>query len=464
MRRRILEAYHFPMQTNEQNLHLDRRLGPVAATSIVIGIVIGTGVFLKAAIMTQTVHSPMLVLWAWVAAGILSLAGALTYAELGSLFPQAGGEYVYLKEAYGKLPAFLFGWMRFCIGTPGSIAAFGVGGATFASKVFDLSLVGGRVSFALILIAVFSGLNCLTVAFGGKLQSVMTGLKLILISVVIFGIFGFSESGTFENITSVDSVWPGLSAFGTAMLAALWAFDGWNNLTMVGGEIKNPSRNVPISLIVGMLAIVLIYGLANVAYFYALPVGEILTANSKLHPEAFPVATKAAATFLGENGIWFLSIALFLSAIGAMNGSILSGARVPFAMARDQLFFQGLARLHPKTHVPYVSILIQAVIAGALASTGTFDQLTDYVVFSSWLFYALVTYSIFIFRKKLPNAPRPYKAIGYPILPVVFLASAAFLLVNTVVTSPNETIRGLIIIAAGVPLYWWLQRRKPSKP
>lgn len=445
--------------TETENIHLERRLGPVAATSIVIGVVIGTGVFLKAAIMSQTVHSPTMVLWAWIAAGFLSLAGALTYAELGSLFPKAGGEYVYLKEAYGPMTAFLFGWMRFAVGTPGSIAAFAVGGSTFASKVFDLEILGGRVSFAIILILVFSGLNCLTVAFGGKLQSFMTAIKLGLITFVIGGIFSMSSSGTFEHISSASSVWPGVSAFGTAMLAALWAFDGWNNLTFVGGEIKNPARNVPLSLIFGMTLVLIIYSLANLSFFYALPFGDVLSANSKSFPDALPVATKAAATFLGENGIWFLSIALAFSAIGGMNGSILSGARIPFAMAQDKLFFQSLAKLHPTTHVPYVSILVQAAIAIALASTGTFDQLTDYVVFSGWLFYALATYSVFIFRKKMPDVPRSYKTIGYPVLPIIFLLSAAFLLINTIITSPLEAMRGLFIIAAGIPLFLWIRRR-----
>lgn len=444
-------------QTDPKNVHLERRLGPIAATSIVVGIVIGTGVFLKSAIMSQTVNSPVMVLWAWIAAGILSLAGALTYAELGGLFPKAGGEYVYLKEAYGPMTAFLFGWMRFAIGTPGSIAAFAVGGATFASKVFNLEVVGGRVSFAIILILIFSALNCLTIAFGGKLQSVMTAIKLALIAVVIGGIFSASNTGTFEHISSVPAVWPGISAFGTAMLAALWAFDGWNNLTFVAGEIKNPSRNVPLSLILGMLLVLAIYSLANLAFFYAIPMTEVLISNSKSFPDALPVATKAAATFIGENGIWFLSIALFLSAIGAMNGSILSGARIPFAMAQDKIFFQSLAVLHPKTRVPYISVIVQGLIAIALASTGTFDQLTDYVVFSGWLFYALATYSVFIFRKKLPDAPRAYKTLGYPALPIVFIISAAFLLINTIITSPAETICGLLIIAAGVPVYMWIK-------
>jgi len=439
-------------------IHLERRLGPVAATSIVIGVVIGTGVFLKAAIMSQTVQSPTVVLWAWIAAGLLSLAGALTYAELGSLFPKAGGEYVYLKEAYGPMTAFLFGWMRFAVGTPGSIAAFAVGGATFASKVFNLEIVGGRVSFAISLILVFSGLNCLTVAFGGRLQSIMTAIKLGLIVFIIGGIFSMSQSSTFEHISSAAGGWPGLSAFGTAMLAALWAFDGWNNLTFVGGEIKNPARNVPLALILGMTVVLIIYGLANLSFFYALPFNEVLSANSKSFPDALPVATKAAATFLGENGIWFLSIALAFSAIGGMNGSILSGARIPFAMAQDKLFFKSLAKLHPKTHVPYVSIVVQAVIAIALASTGTFDQLTDYVVFSGWLFYALATYSVFIFRKRMPDAPRSYKTIGYPVLPIVFVLSAVFLLINTVLTSPLEAVRGLSIIAAGIPLFLWIRR------
>jgi len=439
--------------------HLERRLGLTDSTSLVIGTIIGTGIFFKAAIMTQEVGTPALVLWAWIAAGILSLTGALAYAELGILFPHAGGDYVYLRHAYGELPAFLYGWQRFWIGSPGSIAAFGVGAASFAAQLFDVKVIGGQPTVAIALIGIFTLLNCLTVSFGGHLQSGMTILKVMMMIFLFGGLFFFSSHGSFHHFTpETHSAFPGWSAFSAAMLAALWAYDGWNNLPMVAGEIKNPSRNIPMALGLGMVVVIFIYGIMNVGYFFAIPTQEIAQAYSKLNPQSLPVATVAAKSFLGENGVWFLSLALVLSAVGAMNGSILTGARVPFAMAKDNLFPKALAKIHPRTHVPMVSILVQGVWSCVLALSGTFDQLTDYVIFWAWVFYALTTFSLFIFRKRLPAADRPYKAFGYPWLPAIFLLAAVALLVNTFLSSPRDTLWGVLILISGIPFYYWFKR------
>lgn len=444
--------------------HLERRLGLLSSTSIVVGTMIGTGIFFKAAIMTQTVGTPMYVLWAWVIAGLLSLIGALAYAELGILFPQAGGDYVYLRHAYGELPAFLYGWQRFWIGSPGSIAAFGVGASSFAAQLFDLSSIGGKPTVAVFLIGLFTLLNCLTVRFGGILQASMTILKVMMMIFLFGGLFFFSH-GTFDHLgTGVGSIsgWPGISAFSAAMLAALWAYDGWNNLPMVAGEIKNPSRNIPMALGLGMIIVIFIYCIMNLGYFFALPTHDIAAAYSKFNPQALPVATVAAKSFLGENGIWFLSLALVLSAIGAMNGSILTGARVPFAMAKDGLFVKALAKVHPRTHTPVVSVVVQGIWSCVLALSGTFDQLTDYVVFWAWVFYALTTASLFIFRRKLPAADRPYKAFGYPVIPLIFLAAAMILIVNTFLASPKDTLWGVLILISGIPFYLWFKRSKST--
>ncbi|MGE0632148.1 MAG: APC family permease [Pseudobdellovibrionaceae bacterium] len=430
--------------------------------SLVIGTIIGTGIFIKAAIMTQQAGSPGWVLLAWVAAGILSLTGALAYAELGALFPKAGGEYVFLKEGYGNLLAFLYGWMRFWIASPGSIAAYAVGAATFAARVYPLDSLGGKSAVAIALVAIFTALNCLTVKFGGHIQSFMTALKIGMIAILIFGIFGFSETGTLENF-SYSSPWPGFSAFGAAMLAALWAFDGWNNLPMVAGEIERPSRNIPLALGLGTFIILIIYGLTNVAYFYALTPTQVAESYSSLHPNALPVGTIAATTFLGDFGVILLSIAFVLSAVGAMNGSILSSARVPFAMARDGLFIKWLGQVHPKTRSPITALIIQGIWASALALSGSFDQLTDYVVFASWIFYALVTASLFIFRKKLAHIERPYKAWGYPILPSLFLITSVLLLINTLITSTEASLKGLVLICIGIPVYYIFYRNTGVK-
>lgn len=436
---------------------LVRGLNLVDAASIVVGSIIGTGVFLKTATMASLVGTPGMVILIWIVAGLLSLAGALAYAELGSLMPSAGGEYVYLKEGYGDLWAFLYGWMRFWIGSPGSIAAYAVGAMTFMSGAVDLSFVGGKASAAVIVIILFSSINCLSVSFGGRLNSIMTALKLVMIIGLSVGIFIFGKEGSFTHFQETGPGFTGFTgwaAFGTATLAALWAYDGWNNLPMVAGEIKNPQRNIPLSLGLGMLIILAIYCVANVAYFYALPFVDVFTSNSDAYPDALPVATKAAMTFMGQSGVTVLSAAFVFSALGAMNGSIMTGARVPYAMAKDGLFFKKLANVNEASLVPVVAIIVQGIVSMILALSGTFDQLTNYVIFSAWIFYAMVTGVVFVLRKRLPDAQRSYKTFGYPFVPIIFIILALLLLVNTVKESPRESLIGLGFILAGVPVYF----------
>lgn len=444
---------------SNNNTELSRSLGFRDSSALVVGTILGTGVFLKAAIMTQYVGTASWVLWAWAAAGLLSLAGALAYAELGVLFPKAGGEYVYLKEGYGNFLAFMYGWMRFWIGAPGSIAAYAVGSATFASKLTDLSPVGGITGLAILFIVLFSVLNTFSVKFGGGLQSFMTFLKLNMVAFLIYGAFFMVDTSPTEA-SVIDGSFPGWSAFGAAMIAALWAYDGWNNLPMVAGEIKDPAKNIPRALGFGMLAILIIYGLLNLSYFNALGTEGVLTSSSKLYPEAPAVAAKTAMAFLGDSGVWFFSLALVLSAVGAMNGSILTGARVPYALAKDRLFLPALAYVNPKTHTPTRAVIVQAAWACILALWGNFDQLTDYVVFASWIFYVLVTFSLFIFRKKYPNRERQYQAWGYPYVPVLFMIAATLLLINTLITSTKESLFGLFLLSLGLPVYFYMVFKK----
>lgn len=440
---------------------LVRGLTLIDGIAIVIGTIIGTGIFLKAGTMAQLMGSPVWVLVAWVVGGLLSLTGALAYAELGSLIPEAGGEYVYLRNAWDDLTAFLYGWMRFWIASPGTIAAYAVGSMTFASGMIDLAPFGGKTVCAIAVIIFFSVLNCFSVSFGGKLNSIMTGLKIVMLFGISLGIFFFSEGAKFANITTPVQGYTGFagwSAFGSALLASLWAYDGWNNLSMVGGEIKNPKRNVPMSLIIGVFSILALYAVVNMAFFFALPMEEIITANSNDFPDALPVGTKAAMTFLGSSGVTILSAAFVFSSLGAMNASILTSARVPFAMARDGLFFKQLGNVSEKTHVPVVSIVVQAIISIILALSGTFDQLTDYVIFSSWIFYAMVTYGVIRLRKLRPDAVREYKALGYPWLPFIFVVIGVLLLINTIITSPKSTAIGLGLILLGVPVYFYFRK------
>ncbi len=451
---------------------LVRGLTPVHAGALVVGTVIGTGIFLKAGIMSQTVGAAHWMLLAWVAAGVLSFAGALVYAEIGSLFPKAGGEYVYIREAYGDLLGFLYGWMRFWVASPGSIAAYAVGGATFLGATNIPGINGCRTPLAVGFITIFTGLSCLSVRFGGRVQSFVTSLKIVIIVGLTLAIFGFSTTGSWSHFVShaaAGGAWPGFAAFGTAVLAALWAYDGWNNMPMVAGEIQNPQKSIPLSLIIGVGGVMLIYTLANIAYVYALPFEELLSANSKLHPEGLPAATKAASSFLGTSGTVLLSAAFFISAMGALNGSILTSSRIPYAMATENMMPKFLAAVHPKTHVPVRSALIQGGWAAVLAISGTFDQITDYVVFAGWVFYALASISLIIFRFRNPEAPRGYHVPAYPWLPLVFAVVAVALLINTLMTSPKESLAGLVFIASGVPVFFWMRRsgkmvaRNPAK-
>lgn len=466
----------------QKQIELVRGLTLTDTTALVVGTVIGTGVFLKTAIMAQDVGSPMMVLAAWVAAGLLSLAGALTYAELGAMLPHAGGEYVYLRHAYGETTAFMFGWMRFAVAGSGSVAILGTGFATFLSAVFPLTTVWAERQFtflgqtinwrlgtlqlvAVTVILLFAAINCLAVAFGGKVQSVLTVLKIAGIAIVVGGVFLFSKGATWEHLATPGggAALGGFAAFGTAMLAALWAYDGWNNMPMAAGEVQNPGRNIPRALILGMIVVTVIYCLANLAYFYALPFAEVVTSSSTRYRDALPVATKAAQTFLGDYGGRIVSIAFILSAMGALNGSILSNARVPYAMAHDGLFFSRMARLHAVSRVPVWAILIQSSWACILALSGTFDQLTDYVIFASWIFYGLVTSSVFVLRRKMPAAERPYRTIGYPLVPLVFVLVALWLVINSLFTRPVEAFVGLALIALGLPVYLYFRRQQKQK-
>jgi APA family basic amino acid/polyamine antiporter len=447
----------------------------------VVGTVIGSGVFLKTAVMTQDVGTPALVMAAWVAAGLLSLAGALTYAELGAMLPSAGGEYVYLKKSYGETAAFLFGWQRFIVAGSASIASLGAGFAIFLAAFLPLNAVWVRREVSLLgqtidwqfgprqLVAVgailfLSVLNCFAVALGGKVQSALTVLKIGGIAFVVVGIFLFSGSADWSHLQSAvgTRAWSGWAAFGTAMLAALWAYDGWNNMPMAAGEVQNPDRNIPRALIGGMLVVMAIYCLANLAYFYALPVEDVVTSNSTRYRDALPVASKAASTFLGEYGGKLVALAFVVSAFGALNGSILSNARVPYAMARDRLFFPKMADLSERTRVPVWAIAVQGVWSSLLAVSGTFDQLTDSLLFASWIFYGLVTSSVFVLRRKMPEAPRPYRTLGYPVVPAIFVLVSAWLVVNTLVEKRIESVTGLVLILAGLPLFLWFRSRSRS--
>lgn len=458
---------------------LARSLGLLAAVSIIIGNVVGTGVFLKARVMTCNVGSPGLVIGAWVVAGLLSLAGALTYAELAALWPRAGGEYVFVREAYGPGAGFLYGWMQIFIAKTGSQASVAVAFAIFLNDVtggalgrsaFPIDLFGHSLSLGamqlapLVLIALTTLLNCAAVAVSGWAATALTAVKLALVLGIGFGAFwfvdggwgNFAASGAGGTCEGVDpAARSGVAGFGAAVLGALWGYDGWNNLTLIAGEIKDPQRNVPRALVGGTLAVLVLFVFVNASYFYVLDPTAIASVST-----SSSVAREVSLRFLGPGAAGLIAAGLVASSVGTLHTSVLTGARIPYAMARDGLLFQGLARLAPRTRVPVRALALQGAWASLLALSGSFDALTDYVLFGSWIFYALVTASVFLFRKRLPHAERPYRAWGYPVVPALFLVASALLLANTVLTASRQAFIGLALIAAGLPVYYVVFRNR----
>jgi APA family basic amino acid/polyamine antiporter len=468
---------------------LTRALSLRDAIALVL-TVIGTGVFLKTAPMAQLVGSPSKVLLAWLAAGLLSLAGALTYAELGATMPEAGGEYVFLREAYGDLIAFLFGWSSVMIMASGGLAAVSTALASFFGSFVTLDAVFATHDFHLLgqvvhwrlgiqqvvavaVILLFSWVNARGIDLGSKVQWAATVAKLGGLALIVFGAFLFSRTGSWDHLKApaTAGIAPaGAGAFGAAMLAALWAYQGWSNLPMMAGEIEKPERNVPRALIFGMLIVILVYLVTNLAYFYALPFSEILTSNSTAYRDALPVAARAAQTF-SRYGAQIVSIAFIIAAIGALNGITMMNARVPFAMARDGLFFGPLGNLSEKSNVPVNAIWFQGIWACVLALSGTFDQITTSVIFAVWLFTALVGSSLFVLRHKVPAAPRRYRTPGYPVVPALFVVVAVWLVVNSVTAYRVESAAGLVLIALGLPFFilfrtkgWLARARVKQRP
>jgi APA family basic amino acid/polyamine antiporter len=457
---------------------LRRNLGPWASASIVVGTVIGTGVFLKTAVMAQLGGSPLWVLAAWGAAGALSFTGAMTYAELGGMFPSSGGEYVYLRQGYGPFMGYLYAWNRFWIATPGSVAAYAVGSATFISVVAPLDRLGvpavgvtlwgfqilpdhvSGVQLAGVgLVVVFTAINCLDVRSGGRLQTALTVMKGVMILGLAAGAL-LAPRGSWGHLAG-GGAFPGWSAFGAMVLAALWAYDGWNNLPMAAGEIRNARRNLPRATVGGMIAVLATYALVNLGYFHALPLSDVATASSSAYPGAPAVAARAATQFLGGTAQVVLAVAMTVSAISAMNGSMLTGARVPYAAARDGLAPAALARLSDRARVPVVAVLVQGALSCVLALSGSFDELTDAVVFASWLFYALNAGSVLRLRRRDPARDRPFRVPGFPVVPVVFIALAVLLIGNTIWTAPRPSALGLGMTALGALVYLALLRGVP---
>jgi APA family basic amino acid/polyamine antiporter len=438
---------------------LVRGLGPWSAASLVVGTIIGTGVFLKTAEMAAHGQSAGWILAAWVAAGFLSLFGAMTYAELGAMFPAAGGEYVYLRRGYGPAMGYLYAWNRFWIGTPGSIAAYAVGSSIFLGGVLPpawIAALGGGKVLAIGLIALFTAITCLDVRSGGWLQTAMTALKLAMIAALALGAL-LAPRGDWGAL-GAGSGFPGASSFGAMVLAALWAYDGWNNLPMAAGEVRDPARNLPRAIVGGSLVVLAIYLLVNLGYFHAVPMAEIVTSAPNV-AGAPSVAQKAVTQLFGGLTQALFAVAMAFSALSAMNGSMLTGARVPFAVAADRLAPAPLAKLSPRTRVPVTAVIVQGVLSCVYSLGGGFGDLTDAVVFVSWLFYAMNAGSVLRLRRREPERPRPYRVPGFPIVPLIYVALSVLLLASSIYEKPVVSAIGLGATALGGLVYAVFYRR-----
>jgi basic amino acid/polyamine antiporter, APA family len=440
---------------------LSRDLGVSHASAVVVGTIIGSGIFLVPAEMMQAVGSAKLVYLAWVVGGLLSFFGALTYAELGAMKPQAGGEYVYVRDGYGPLGGFLYAWTWFVIAKPASVATVVTGlvrilgtfsfFSFFSSDVISVpfAVTWGQM-FAISAAILISVLNYLGVKKAGEFQLVFTLLKVaIILGIVVVcfsGIGNLTGRGWSNFAGTFAGAKGGIAGFMAALVAALWAYDGWNDLNMVAGEVKHPERNIPIALIAGVATVGVLYVLVNAGVQYVLPASAIAASPRP--------ASDAVALVMGRLGASIVSAGMALSMLVTLNGTIMSGARVPYAVARDGYFFRGLAEVHPRFHTPSVAIAVQAMLSILLLLAGAnFRQLFSLAIFAEWLFYMIAGSTIFIFRWRDPQAPRPYRMWGYPLVPALFVAVAAALLCYTFKNDWPNSGYGLLVILAGIPVF-----------
>lgn len=448
-------------------IELKRDLGTWGAASIVVGTVIGSGIFLVPRAMIQRVGTVEMVFLVWIFGGLLSLAGALTYAELAAALPEAGGEYAYLREAYGPMWGFLYGWTQMWVAKSGSIATLATAFFYYLANFFPgleavvyriplpLGPEGGPLELrygqflAMALIMGLAWLNYYGVKLGGNIQIGVTIIKVALIFFIILVGLGFGQAHSAPP-TAVAPLT--VAGFFAALVAALWAYDGWNNVSMVASEIRNPQRNLPIALIWGTVAVIVIYLLANAAYFYVLSPAEVGSSTR--------VAAEMMRKILDGPGASAVSIAAMISIFAALNGSILSGSRVPYAAARDGYFFAPIARVNARYHTPGTSIMALSGWSALLVLSGRYEQLFTYVIFASWILYGMTTAAVLILRTKRPDLVRPYRTLGYPVVPILFVAVALMLVLSTLFDSPRESIMGIGLILLGLPFYlYWKKRR-----
>src|SRR5271155_3406153 len=467
---------------SEKRLGMVRGLGPWASAAIVVGTMVGTGIFLKPAEMAREGRFVSIVFAAWIAGAILSIFGALSYAELGAAIPEAGGEYAYLRRGLGTVWGFLFGWMHSIVGRPSSTSSIAAGMMRFlsfflpavAAPLFTVHIaIPGLTNWihpydfvftwaqplAVFWLLLMTGVNYLGVKIGGAVQVFLTAIKIVSVAIVI-GVAFFAPASAPH---APDPVWPAalngsvLSAFLAALAAALWAYDGWEDLNLVGSEIKNPERNFPRALVGGVALVALIYFLFSAACLKVLPLATVAASQH--------IASDVVQHVAGAGAAAWITVAMVISALGSMNSSVLSGARPPYAMARDGIFFRIADGVHPKYRTPARALIFQCVLASLMALTGTFEELTNLFIFAGWIFYGLAVVALFRLRYKEPNMPRPYRCWGYPWVPGLFVAGALALTFTLWLARPGRSSLGLLLMFAGLPFYrYWSKRASETNP
>jgi APA family basic amino acid/polyamine antiporter len=435
---------------------LARTLGRRDLILIVVGTVIGSGIFtVPGPVLRQTQGDVGVALLVWLVGGALSLIGALTYGELGAMLPEAGGGYVYIREAFGPLPAFLLGWTLFLVIGTGSMATLAVAFSNYLRQFIDLGPIGAKLA-AVLMIAVVGAVNVKGTRDSARVQSWSTAIKvgaILLVSVAALALGHGLPAARAHSFTAPFGL-PLLSGVGLATIGVLWAYEGWSNVAASAGEAIDPQRTFPFGIVVGTVALIGIYLVANIGYLAAL--GPEGVAGSDR------VAAEAVSALFGPAAGRLIAAAILVSMFSATNGLILTTSRVYYAMARDGLFFRRLAEVHPRFGTPAFAIAAGSAWAMLLAATGSFEKLFTYVIFAAWIFYALGVGSVLVLRARRPDAPRPFRVPGYPVTPWLFILAAAAIVVNTIVARPERPLYGLGIILTGVPVYFWWRRRSTT--
>jgi APA family basic amino acid/polyamine antiporter len=474
------------------NQKLTPTLGLWTCVSLIIGGIIGSGIFMKPAIMATQVGSPEILVIIWVVAGIITLFGALSNAEVAAMIPETGGQFIFFRHMYGDFIAFLYGWAAFAVFNTAGVASIAYVLGTYVEyfitlpkfsaeteksialyipgigSIFPLENFGVK-GVTIFIVMLLTLINYRSTRSGGNIQVVFTILKVLAIVIIIGGIFFLGDGNTANFVRDSNVMqphsWALVGGIVAALAGAFWGYDGWNNITFVAGEIKDPQTNIPKSLLAGIVVCIVIYGLITLAYLFVLPIDQV--ASSKL------VAAEAAEVVFGSMGGAMIALIVIISTFGTTNGNVLATARVSFAMAQEKNFFHWVGKVHPKFNTPGNALLLHGVYTSILVLSGSFDMLTDMLIFVSWLFYGLSAAGVFVLRVKMSATPRPYRVWGYPFVPAIFVLFTVFFLSMTLYTDIRlfvegksviiNSLFGLLLTALGIPLYWYFSKRKVTE-